>query len=413
LSAQLRFSAAVYRDNIDHFPLLSIAVIALERRGYCMNIGITCYPSLGGSGVVATELGKLLADRGHTVHFITSGIPFRLGKFHPNIFYHEVDVNHYDVFKYPPYDLTLANRMAQVAKNEKLDILHVHYAVPHALCAYLAKQMVGDGLKIVTTLHGTDITVLGYDSSLSEMIRFGIEQSDLVTAVSRDLIRQTKQLLQVEKQIEPVYNFVDKRRYYPREVSQLKKVFAPKGEKVLMHISNFRPVKRVGDVVEVFRLVHERMPVKLLFIGEGPDLNNARKMLFELGLANDVHFLGRQEDVAEVISMADVMLLPSEKESFGLVALEAMACGVPVVATNAGGLPEVVVDGESGFLCEIGDVKKMAERTMLLLQDDELYQRFSRSGIERSCNTFCHDKITSQYEELYYRLIDKPFECIR
>ncbi|NGQ94539.1 N-acetyl-alpha-D-glucosaminyl L-malate synthase BshA [Brevibacillus sp. SYP-B805] len=377
-----------------------------------MNIGITCYPSLGGSGVVATELGMLLADRGHNVHFIASSMPFRLGKFHPNIFYHEVEVNHYDVFKYPPYDLTLANRMAQVAKNERLDLLHVHYAVPHALCAYLAKQMVGDHLKIVTTLHGTDITVLGYDSSLSEMIRFGIEQSDLVTAVSHDLIRQTVELLQVNKRIEPVYNFVDKRRYYPRDASRLKKVFAPNGEKVLMHISNFRPVKRVGDVVEVFRLVHQQLPVKLLFIGEGPDLNKARQQLFDLGLIHDVHFLGRQEDVAEVISMADVMLLPSEKESFGLVALEAMACGVPVVATVAGGLPEVVADGECGFLCEIGDVEKMAEKTLLLLQDEKLYQRFSRNGIERSCQTFCHDKITSQYEALYYRLLGKPYECL-
>jgi len=370
-----------------------------------MNIGITCYPSLGGSGVVATELGKLLAERGHNVHFITSSMPFRLGGFHPNIFYHEVDVNHYDVFKYPPYDLTLANRMAQVAKNEKLDILHVHYAVPHALCAYLAKQMVGDGLKIVTTLHGTDITVLGYDSSLSEMIRFGIEQSDLVTAVSRDLIRETKQLLHVTKEIEPVHNFVDKRRYYPREVSHLKKVFAPNGEKVIMHISNFRPVKRVPDVVEVFRLVRNEMKAKLIFIGEGPDLTHARQQLIELGLANDVHFLGKQEDVAEVISMADVMLLPSEKESFGLVALEAMACGVPVVASTAGGLPEVVEDGENGFLCEVGDVENMAKRTLQLLQDETLYQRLSKSGIERSCETFCHDKITSQYEELYYRLL--------
>lgn len=375
-----------------------------------MNIGITCYPSLGGSGVVATELGKLLAERGHNVHFITSSMPFRLGGFHPNIFYHEVEVNHYDVFKYPPYDLTLANRMAQVAKNEKLDILHVHYAVPHALCAYLAKQMVGSRLKIVTTLHGTDITVLGYDPTLSEMIRFGIEQSDLVTAVSKDLIRQTYDLLHVEKQIEPVYNFVDKRRYFPKDVRELKQVFAPNGEKIIMHISNFRPVKRVPDVIEVFRRVRERMPVKLLFIGEGPDLSPTRNTLIDLGLEKEVSFLGKQEDVAEVISMADVMLLPSEKESFGLVALEAMACGVPVVATTSGGLPEVVVDGECGFLCEVGDVTSMTERTLQLLQDDSLYQQFSQKSIERSCSTFCHETIASQYEDLYYRLLGR--ECV-
>ncbi|TRY28174.1 N-acetyl-alpha-D-glucosaminyl L-malate synthase BshA [Brevibacillus sp. LEMMJ03] len=370
-----------------------------------MKIGITCYPSLGGSGVVATELGKLLAERGHQVHFITSSMPFRLGTFHPNIFYHEVEVNHYDVFKYPPYDLTLANRMAQVAQNEKLDLLHVHYAVPHALCAYLAKQMVGERLKIVTTLHGTDITVLGYDSSLSGMIRFGIEQSDLVTAVSKDLIRQTRELLHVDKEIVPVYNFVDKRRYYPKEVGEWKRVFAPNGEKILMHISNFRPVKRVPDVIEIFRLVREQLPVKLMLIGEGPDLGSVRNMVAELGLESDTHFLGKQEDVAEVISMADVMLLPSEKESFGLVALEAMACGVPVVTTNAGGLPEVVPDGECGFLLPVGDVAGMAERTVRLLTDPDLYRRLSRNSIQRSSETFCHEKITSQYELLYRELL--------
>jgi len=375
-----------------------------------MNIGITCYPSLGGSGVVATELGKLLAERGHNVHFITSSMPFRLGKFQPNIYYHEVEVNHYEVFKYPPYDLTLANRMAQVARNEKLDLLHVHYAVPHALCAYLAKQMVGDHLKIVTTLHGTDITVLGYDSSLSDMIRFGIEQSDLVTAVSKDLIRQTKELLQVTKEIIPVYNFVDKRRYFPKDVRELKKVFAPNGEKILMHISNFRPVKRVPDVVEVFRRVRERIPAKLILIGEGRDLCDIRNMVTAYGLDHDVHFLGKQEDVAEVISMADVMLVPSEKESFGLVALEAMACGVPVVTTVAGGLPEVVPDGECGFLCRIGDVQSMADRALQLLTDEELYQRFSRNSIERSSRTFCHDKIASQYESLYAQLLGRETE---
>lgn len=370
-----------------------------------MKIGITCYPSLGGSGVVATELGKLLAERGHQVHFITSGMPFRLGAFHPNIFYHEVEVNHYDVFKYPPYDLTLANRMAQVAQNEKLDLLHVHYAVPHALCAYLAKQMVGEHLKIVTTLHGTDITVLGYDSSLSDMIRFGIEKSDLVTAVSHDLIRQTKELLQVEKEIQAVYNFVDKRRYYPKEVSELKNVFAPNGEKILMHISNFRPVKRVPDVIEIFDQVRREVPSKLILIGEGPEMSTVRKMIADKGLADDVFFLGKQEDVAEVISMADIMLLPSEKESFGLVALEAMACGVPVVATMAGGLPEVVLDGVCGYLRPIGDVDGMARETIRLLKNEEMYREFSKSSIERSCNMFCHDKIASQYEALYQKIL--------
>lgn len=370
-----------------------------------MKIGITCYPSLGGSGVVATELGKLLAERGHQVHFITSGMPFRLGAFHPNIFYHEVDVNNYDVFKYPPYDLTLANRMAQVAKNENLDLLHVHYAVPHALCAFLAKQMVGDHLKIVTTLHGTDITVLGYDSNLSDMIRFGIERSDLVTAVSSDLIRQTKQLLHVEKEIVPVYNFVDKRRYYPKEVSALKKKFAPNGEKILMHISNFRPVKRVPDVIQIFAKVRKEVASRLILIGEGPEMGLVRNMIAELDLTQDVCFLGKQDDVAEVLSLADVMLLPSAKESFGLVALEAMACGVPAVTSDAGGLPEVVLDGVCGFLRPIGDVDGMAEAAIRLLKDEELYRMHSRKGIERSNDRFCHEKIASQYEALYQQLL--------
>lgn len=370
-----------------------------------MNIGITCYPSLGGSGVVATELGKLLAERGHRVHFITSGMPFRLGAFHPNIFYHEVEVNHYDVFKYPPYDLTLANRMAQVAKNEKLDLLHVHYAVPHALCAFLAKQMVGDHLKIMTTLHGTDITVLGYDSNLSDMIRFGIERSDRVTAVSSDLIRQTRELLHVEKEIIPVYNFVDKRRYYPKDVGALKKKFAKNGEKILMHISNFRPVKRVPDVIRIFSEVRKEVPSKLILIGEGPEMGLVRKMIAERDLTNDVCFLGKQEDVAEVLSLADVMLLPSAKESFGLVALEAMACGVPAVTSDAGGLPEVVLDGVCGYLRPIGDVEGMAQATIRLLKDEKLYQEMSRNSIERSNQTFCHEKIASQYEALYEQLL--------
>ena len=360
---------------------------------------------------MATELGKLLAERGHKVHFITSGIPFRLGSFHPNIFFHEVEVNHYDVFKYPPYDLSLASRMAQVAKNEQLDLLHVHYAVPHALCAYLAKQMVGEQLKIVTTLHGTDITVLGYDSNLSDLIRFGIERSDLVTAVSRDLIRQTQELLQVDKEIVPVYNFVDKRRYFPKEVSQLKAGFAPNGEKILMHISNFRPVKRVPDVIKVFARIHAEMPSRLLLIGEGPEMGVVRKMVEEYGLTQDVVFLGKQEDVAEVISMADLMLLPSSKESFGLVALEAMACGVPVVATMAGGLPEVVIDGACGFLLPIGDVDGMAEAALRLLRDEEMYRLFSQNSIERSNTTFCHEQITNQYERLYQQLLEGDPLC--
>ncbi|WP_047152598.1 N-acetyl-alpha-D-glucosaminyl L-malate synthase BshA [Aneurinibacillus tyrosinisolvens] len=370
-----------------------------------MRIGITCYPSVGGSGVVATELGKLLAERGHIVHFITSGMPFRLGKYYRNIYFHEVDVNGYSVFQYPPYDLTLASRMAQVAVTEKLDVLHVHYAVPHAISAYLAKKMVGDKLKVVTTLHGTDITVLGYDHTLKDIIRFGIEESDAVTAVSNNLIEQTKDLLQVERPIDLVYNFIDKREYYPREMSDVREEFAPNGEKVLIHISNFRPVKRTDDVVRIFHKIKQQVPAKLLMIGEGPELPVVRELAESLGVQQDVIFLGKQDNIACVLSMADLLLLPSEQESFGLVALEAMSCGVPVISSDAGGLPEVVKDGETGFTRPIGDVEGMAQKAVELLLHEGMYETFSRQSMERAYHTFCHEAITKQYEEIYRRVL--------
>lgn len=315
-----------------------------------LKIGITCYPSLGGSGVVATELGKLLAEKGHEVHFISHSVPFRLGGYHKNIFYHEVEVSDYYVFRYPPYDLSLATKMAQVAKTQGLDVLHVHYAVPHAVCAFLAKQMVGDSLKVVTTLHGTDITVLAQDESLKDLIRLAINESDAVTSVSLDLTRETREVLDITRDIDLTYNFVDERVYYPRDAAGCRADFAEPGEQVLMHISNFRPVKRVADVVDIFHRVNEEVPSKLLLVGEGPDLPKIQLKIKELGLSDRVHFLGKQDDIAHVISMADILLLPSEKESFGLVALEAMACGVPTVGTIAGGIPELVKHGETGFL---------------------------------------------------------------
>lgn len=371
-----------------------------------MRIGITCYPSVGGSGILATELGKLLAERGHTVHFITSGMPFRLGKYYRNIYFHEVDVSSYSVFQYPPYDLTLASRMAEVAKTEKLDLLHVHYAVPHAISAYLAKQMVGDQLKVVTTLHGTDITVLGYDHTLKDIIRFGIEHSDAVTAVSNSLIKQTREVLQVEKPIDLVYNFIDKREYYPRDMCEVRNEYAPNGEKVFIHISNFRSVKRPEDVVHTFHRIRKRIPAKLLMIGEGPELPVVRNLSDTLGLHQDVIYLGKQEDIACVLSMADVLLLPSAQESFGLVALEAMACGKPVISSNAGGLPEVVLDGETGFVLPIGDVDGMAARAVQLVSDPGMYEKFARQSIERAYHTFCHTTITEQYEAIYRRVLE-------
>lgn len=370
-----------------------------------LKIGITCYPTLGGSGVVATELGKLLAEKGHEIHFITHSVPFRLGKFQRNIYYHEVEVNNYYVFRYPPYDLSLASKMAQVARMQKLDLLHVHYAVPHAICAWLAKQMLGGGIKTVTTLHGTDITVLAQDESLRDLIRLAIHQSDAVTAVSRDLIRETRERLDIETPIDLTYNFVDKRVYYPRECRALRAEYAAPGEKVLMHISNFRPVKRVGDVVDIFALVNAKIPSRLLLVGEGPELSKVQWQVESLGLSDRVTFLGKQDDVAQVISVADLLLLPSEKESFGLVALEAMACGVPTIGSMAGGIPELVAHGTTGFLAPVGDTERMAEYAVRLLEDGRLYARFREACLERARTTFCNDRITAEYERIYYRVL--------
>lgn len=372
-----------------------------------LKIGITCYPSLGGSGVVATELGKLLAEKGHEVHFISHSVPFRLGSFHKNIMYHEVDVSDYYVFRYPPYDLSLATKMAQVAKQQNLDVLHVHYAVPHAVCAFLAKQMVGDKLKVVTTLHGTDITVLAQDESLKDLIRLAINESDAVTSVSKDLTRETREVLDITRDIDLTYNFVDTREYYPRDICPCSNNFAEPGEKVLMHISNFRPVKRVGDVVEVFRRVQEKIPSRLLFVGEGPDLPKIQWKIREMGLEDKVHFLGKQDDIAQVISMADVLLLPSEKESFGLVALEAMACGVPTVGSIAGGIPELVTHGETGYLAPIGDVNAMAEYCVSLLSQPDQMKRFREACLLRARNDFSSERMMETYESIYYRVLQR------
>ncbi|WP_059052566.1 N-acetyl-alpha-D-glucosaminyl L-malate synthase BshA [Paenibacillus senegalimassiliensis] len=377
-----------------------------------LKIGITCYPSLGGSGVVATELGKLLAEKGHEVHFISHSVPFRLGSYHKNIFYHEVQVSDYYVFRYPPYDLSLATKMAQVAKNEGLDILHVHYAVPHAVCAFLAKQMVGDSLKVVTTLHGTDITVLAQDESLKDLIRLAINESDAVTSVSSDLTRETREVLDIVRDIDLTYNFVDERVYYPREAKECRSDFADPGEKVLMHISNFRPVKRVNDVVDIFYRVNQELPAKMLFVGEGPDLPKIQHKIKEMGIEDRVHFLGKQDDIAHVISMADVLLLPSEKESFGLVALEAMACGVPTVGTVAGGIPELVKHGETGFLAPIGDTEQMAQYCIQMFKNSELAARLREACLDRARTEFSSELTTATYEEIYYRVLNRKLPAL-
>ncbi|PEA55814.1 N-acetyl-alpha-D-glucosaminyl L-malate synthase BshA [Bacillus pseudomycoides] len=371
-----------------------------------LKIGITCYPSVGGSGVVGTELGKLLAERGHEIHFITSGLPFRLNKVYPNIYFHEVTVNQYSVFQYPPYDLALASKMAEVAQREKLDILHVHYAIPHAICAYLAKQMIGENVKIVTTLHGTDITILGSDPSLNNLIRFGIEQSDVVTAVSHSLIEETYQLISTQKEIETVYNFIDERVYFQRDMSQLRKEYGiQEDEKVLIHISNFRKVKRVYDVVKSFALIVKQVKAKLLLVGDGPEFCTIIQLVKHLGIEDRVLFLGKQDNVAELLAMSDLMLLLSEKESFGLVLLEAMACGVPCIGTRTGGIPEVIQHGETGYICEIGDTEGVAQQALLLLQDDALHSKMAQRSMQVVNEQFSSEEIVSQYEAIYYDIL--------
>ncbi|CAN7347458.1 N-acetyl-alpha-D-glucosaminyl L-malate synthase BshA [Rossellomorea sp. LjRoot5] len=371
-----------------------------------LKIGITCYPTVGGSGVVATELGKLLAEKGHEIHFITSSIPFRLNKMYHNIYFHQVEVSQYSVFQYPPYDLALANKMAEITERESLDILHVHYAIPHAVCAILGKQMSGKDVKIVTTLHGTDITVLGYDPSLTGAIRFGIEKSDVVTAVSSALVKQTHDLIQPDKEIQTVYNFIDERVYREVDSSHLRKEYGIKDhEKVIIHVSNFRGVKRVTDVVASFNLIQKEIPSKLLLVGDGPEMTLICKQVKELGLEDRVLFLGKQDNLEELYSISDIKLLLSEKESFGLVALEAMACGVPSIGTNVGGIPEVIEDGYNGFICEIGNVKQIAGKALQLMKDEKLHMELSKNALQTARTKFHSSKIVEQYEQIYKNLL--------
>jgi len=372
-----------------------------------MNIGIVCYPTFGGSGVVATELGKALAQRGHRVHFITYSQPVRLDFFNENLFYHEVYVPAYPLFQFPPYELALTSKMVDIVQNEKLDVLHVHYAIPHASAAFMAKQILrarGIQIPVVTTLHGTDITLVGKDASFEPVVTFSINQSDGVTSVSDDLRRETYQYFAVEKDITVIPNFIDLHRFKKQEKSHFRAAIAPEGEKLLVHTSNFRTVKRVEDVLRIFVGVRKEIPAKLLLVGDGPDRNRMEKLARDLDVHRDLRFLGKLEAVEEVLSVSDLFLMPSENESFGLAALEAMACEVPVISTNAGGIPELNVHGQTGMISEIGDVDDMVKNALYVLEDANL-DRFKAAARARA-EEFAVEKIVPLYEECYQRAIE-------
>ncbi|MCI0412639.1 N-acetyl-alpha-D-glucosaminyl L-malate synthase BshA [bacterium] len=371
-----------------------------------MKIGITCYPTYGGSGVVATELGKELAVLGHEIHFVSYALPIRLDKFNERIFFHEVDMLPYPLFQYPPYDLALAAKMYEIANYAGLDLFHVHYALPHAISAYLAKSMVESReVKIITTLHGTDITLVGMDRSYFPITKFGIKKSDGVTTVSKYL--QTLTQTQVGRQdVEVIPNFVDTDLFKKPEESKCSRhVIAPGGEPILLHASNFRPVKRIINIIEIFERVLKKMEARLVFVGDGPERSVAERYCRDNKLTEKVLFLGRQDNLPDLMGCADVFLLPSELESFGLVALEAMACQVPVVATIVGGLPEVVVHGETGFLANLGDVDKMAEYSLEILRNSSLRQRLGENGRRRAIEVFDQKKIVPLYEKYYEKVL--------
>lgn len=373
-----------------------------------MKIGIVCYPTFGGSGVVATELGKALAKEGHQIHFITYSQPSRLDFLNENLFYHEVEFRSYPLFEYPPYELALASKMVSVVKNEKLDLLHVHYAIPHASAAYMAKQILkthGIYIPVVTTLHGTDITLVGKDASYEPVVTFSINQSDGVTSVSEDLKRETYHSFKIIREIEVIPNFIDLEKFKKQKKDHFKKAICPNGESLIVHISNFRKVKRVGDVVTVFNNIHKVIPSKLLMIGDGPERSPAETMARELGINDAVRFLGKLEAVEEVLSVADLFLMPSEKESFGLAALEAMACEVPVISTNTGGLPELNVQGETGFMSKVGDVEDMTNKALFVLDKNNL-PRFKANALVRA-QQFDITRILPIYERYYESVLQK------
>lgn len=372
-----------------------------------MRIGIVCYPTFGGSGVVATELGKALALKGHKVHFITYSQPARLDLFSENLFYHEVFIPAYPLFQYPPYELALASKMVDIARFEKLDVLHVHYAIPHASAAFMAKQILktkGINIPVITTLHGTDITLVGKDASFEPVVTFSINQSDGVTAVSDSLRTETYDYFDIEKDIEVIPNFINLEKFKRQRKEHFRMAIASSNEKLLVHTSNFRAVKRVEDVIRIFAKVRQHIPSKLLLVGDGPDRPRIEKLCRELQICQDVRFLGKLDAVEEVLSIADLFLMPSEKESFGLAALEAMACEVPVISTNAGGIPELNIDGETGFTSPVGAVDEMVEKALYIL-DDENLPRFKANALQRA-KMFDVEKIVPLYEDFYQKTIN-------
>jgi N-acetyl-alpha-D-glucosaminyl L-malate synthase BshA len=374
-----------------------------------MKIGIVCYPTFGGSGVLATELGKALAQKGHHVHFITYQQPVRLNGFIPNIYYHEVQVPTYPLFDYPPYETALASTMVDVIKNNQLQLLHVHYAIPHASAAFMAKSILekeGYHIPVITTLHGTDITLVGKDKTYAPVVAFSINQSDAITAVSHNLCEETYKTFDIEKQIQVIHNFVDVKRFNRKPIDAFKKVIAPNGEKVLLHASNFRTIKRVQDVVKIFYKVNQEIPSKLLFVGDGPERSTAEELSRELGICDDIRFVGKQEQMEDILAIADLFLLTSEYESFGLVALEAMAAGVPVISTNAGGLGEINVHGRTGYMGNVGDVATMSNYAIEILQDDEKLNEFKENARQHAA-AFDISRIIPLYEQLYDNVLSK------
>ena len=373
-----------------------------------MKIGIVCYPTFGGSGVLATELGMALSDKDYEVHFITYEQPVRLSQsFHPNIYFHEVKVPTYPLFAFPPYETALASAMVNVIVNQQLDLLHLHYAIPHASAAYFARQILkksGRDIPFITTLHGTDITLVGKDPTYAPVVTFSMNESDAITAVSNNLREETYRSFDVEKEIHVIPNFVDIKRFHQTDKDHFKQMLAPDGERILVHVSNFRGVKRVADVVKIFDKVKKEIPSKLLMIGDGPERQQVEDLAREMGLYQDIRFLGKQEQISEILSISDLFILPSATESFGLSALEAMACSVPVISTNAGGLPEINVQGKTGFLSDVGDVDDMSRHALYILGDDDILKKFKREAITQA-RKFEKQHIIPMYEKLYCEVV--------